>query len=154
MNPLDIYKKLPGSKCGDCPAKTCMSFAVKVSKREHSPSECPWLDDKLRMEIDSMLSYAGDWKEKRLAELFQEISPVDFSSIAEDIGAKVQNGLLKIKYIGKEVSVSHSGFKGAPGIWDKLLILMYIKKCRKQSSVREMDCLQGFKERLTKGSRF
>ncbi len=127
MNPLEIYKRLPRTNCGECPAKTCMSFAVKLSKREHLPSECPRLDEQLRKEIDNMLPDTGDWKEERLAELFKEISPVDFSSIAEGLGAKVQNGLLKIKYMGKEVFVSHSGFKDAPGIWDKLLILMYIK---------------------------
>ncbi len=161
MNPLDIYKKLPCSNCGDCPAKTCMSFALKVSKREHSPSECPWLDDKLRMEINSMFpvprtgrSYAGDWKEKRLAELLQEISPVDFSSIAEGIGAKVQNGLFKIKYMGKEISVSNSGFKESPGIWDKLLILMYIKNAGSSSLSGKWTAFRDLKNGLLRAAGF
>ncbi len=161
MNPLEIYKRLPRINCGDCPAKTCMAFAIKVLKKEQAIAECPRLTEQLRKEIDSMLpvcrtgrSYAGDWKEKRLAELFQEISQVDFSSIAECIGAKVQNGLLKIKYMGKEVFLSHSVFEEAPGIWDKLLILMYIKNAGSSSLSGKWTAFRDLKNGLLRAAGF
>ncbi len=127
MNPLDIYKRLPRNNCGKCPAMTCMSFAVKLSNKEHSVSECPELDEQSKKEIDVMLSDIRDWKEKRINELFQEISRVNFSDTAGGIGAANEMDILGIKYMGREVIVSHSDFKESPGIWDTLLILMYIK---------------------------
>ncbi len=129
MNLLDIYKRLPRTNCGECPDKTCMAFAVKLSKNERSTSECPKLDKQIKKELDAMLSDAdlSDWKEKRVEELFNEISPINFSEIANGIGAISEGDLLKIKYMGREVALSHSDFKDELGIWDKLLILIYVK---------------------------
>jgi hypothetical protein len=135
MTLLDIYKRLPRIDCRECPAKTCMAFAVKLLKKEHATSECPKLNEQAKKEIDAMLpvcrtgrSDIGDWKEKRLGELFKEISQINFSVIAEGIGATNEKDLLQIKYMNSEVTVSHSDFKDELGILDKLLILMYIKK--------------------------
>jgi len=127
MNPLDIYKKLPRSNCGKCPALTCMSFAIKLIKKDLSTSECPELEEQSRKEIEVMLSATQDWKEKRIQELFKEISQVNFPAIAEGIGATREEDLLKIKYMGRKITVSHSDFNGQLTTWDKLLILMYIK---------------------------
>lgn len=104
-----------------------MSFAVRLSKKELSASECPALDENSKKEINGMISSVSDWKEKRLAELFDEISQVNFPTVAEGIGAVSEKDALKITYMGKEVMISHSCFKDELGIWDKLLILMYIK---------------------------
>lgn len=127
VNPLAIYKKLPRDNCGKCPALTCMSFAVRLSKKELSVSECQALDENSKKEIDGMISSVIDWKEKRLAELFDEISRVNFQTVAEGIGAVNEKNTLKIMYMGKEVAISPSGFQDELGIWDKLLVLMYIK---------------------------
>ncbi len=127
MNLLDIYKKLPRINCGECPAKTCMAFAVKLANRELSLSECIKLTEQARKGIDAMLSDVRDWKEKRLEELFKEISQINFQDIAEGIGAVGGKDFLKIHYLGKTVSISHSDFEDKLNLWDKLLILMYIK---------------------------
>lgn len=102
-------------------------FCGKTVKKEHPISECPSLEEQSKKEINAMLSDIGDWKEKRLGELFKETSQINFSVIAEGIGATSEKDLLKIKYMGSEVTISHSDFKDELGIWDKLLILMYIK---------------------------
>ena len=127
MNLLDIYKKLPRINCGECPAKTCMAFAVKLSKRELSTSECLKITEQVKNEINIMLSDIKDWEEKRLAELFEEIAQINFPLIAEGIGAVSYKDSLKIKYMGREVIVSHTDFRDKINIWDKLLVLMYIK---------------------------
>ncbi len=127
MQPLDIYKKLPRKNCGKCPAGTCMAFAVQFLRRMASLSDCPELDEQSKQEIRDMFSDPGDWEEKRLHGLFKEISPVNFSDIASDIGGKNVEDFITIKYMGEEISVGHNDFKNALDIRDKLLILMYIK---------------------------
>ncbi len=104
-----------------------MSFAVKLSKQECSTADCPELDKHAGKEIDSMISSVADWKEKRLVELFNEVSQTDLSESAEGLGAVSEKNSLRLRYMGREISVSGSGFQEELGIWDKLLVLMYIK---------------------------
>lgn len=105
-----------------------MAFAVQLLRRLVSLEECDKLDHKGRKEIEGMLSEPGDWKERRLEELISELANVNFSRIAETIGAVVDNDALKITYLGKEVTLSREGFRDELDVMDKLLILTYVKK--------------------------
>ena len=37
---LEIYKRLPGTSCGQCGEKTCMAFALRLWSGETSPDRC------------------------------------------------------------------------------------------------------------------
>jgi len=37
---LEIYKRLPGTNCGECGEATCLAFAVKLHGGRGSPSQC------------------------------------------------------------------------------------------------------------------
>ncbi|UCC34068.1 MAG: acetyl-CoA decarbonylase/synthase complex subunit gamma [Candidatus Bathyarchaeota archaeon] len=41
ISPIDIYKFLPRTNCGECGEKTCMAFATKLASREARLSDCP-----------------------------------------------------------------------------------------------------------------
>ncbi|MEK6527609.1 MAG: DUF3786 domain-containing protein [Nitrospirota bacterium] len=161
MNPLDIYKKLPRSNCGKCPALTCMSFALRLSKNECSASECPGIDERSKKEIEAMLSRIsrdkagyGDWKQERIKELFKEISAIDFSAIEEGIGAVSEHGKLKVKYMGREIVLDHSDFYEQLGVWDKLLVLMYIKNAGSVSLSRRWTAFRDLKNGLIRAESF
>jgi acetyl-CoA decarbonylase/synthase complex subunit gamma len=34
ISPIDIYKFLPRTNCGECGERTCMAFATKLASRE------------------------------------------------------------------------------------------------------------------------
>ena len=129
MNPLEIYKRLPGINCGKCSAKTCMAFAMKMAKNEAALSECARIPEQGKNELEAMLfkSDLSDWKDKFLKQLLSDMTKKDISSAAEGIGALTKGGALKIKYMGKDITVRNSGFEDELGIWDKLLILMYVR---------------------------
>jgi hypothetical protein len=154
MNPLDIYKKLPRSNCGKCPALTCMSFAIRLSKNECSASECPGINEQLKKEIEAMPAGYGDWKQGRIRELFKEISAIDFSDVAEGIGAVSENGKLKVKYMGREIVLDHSDFYEQLGVWDKLLVLMYIKNAGNISLSRKWTAFRDLKNGLIRAESF
>jgi len=105
-----------------------MAFAVQYLRNMISLNECPEIDDVARSEMESMVSGDGDWKERRLQEMFNEMSETDFSKIASQLGAKDEGGILRIHYMGKDVIVSHADIKGAVDIMDRLLIIMYVKR--------------------------
>ena len=59
--PLDVYKLLPGTNCGECGEMTCLAFASKLFKGERSVEECrPLFSSEL---------YSG--KRERLLELLE-----------------------------------------------------------------------------------
>lgn len=129
MNPIDIYKRLPRINCGECPSGTCMAFAIKLSRNEADVSECVKLNEKVKEELIAMLSNAdtGDWKEKFLEELLDEVSRLDLYTIASGIGAVVKGDSLVVRFMGKDITVKRRGIEEELDIWDKLLILMYIR---------------------------
>ncbi len=40
IGPLDVFKSLPGTNCGECGYPTCMAFAAGVVKRETDIRDC------------------------------------------------------------------------------------------------------------------
>jgi acetyl-CoA decarbonylase/synthase complex subunit gamma len=56
LSPIEIYKLLPGTNCGECGETNCMAFAAKMVNREAALDECkPLLDEKYNE------SYAKLW---------------------------------------------------------------------------------------------
>jgi ArsR family metal-binding transcriptional regulator len=54
--PLEIFKRLPGTNCRDCGEPTCMAFAARLSRGEAALGECPHI-------------YLAEYEEKRTALL-------------------------------------------------------------------------------------
>ena len=147
---------LPRTNCGECTAGTCMAFAVKVSRNEAQVTECVKLDKKTRDGLVEMLSGSelGDWKERFLEELLDEFSRIDLSRVAEGIGARVRDGSLTIRYMGRDVSVSPSGIDEDLNIWDKLLVLMYIRNAGRRRPSGKWTAFRDLKDGSIKSAGF
>lgn len=154
IQPLDIYKKLPRTNCGRCPAGSCMALAVQVLRRMLPLSECREIDEHSMHEIEEMLSDTGDWKERRLKELSSEIFAGDFSSVARDIGIIVEDNRLKIVYMGRTITLSRVGFKEELDVMDRLLILMYIKQAGCGALSGKWVAFRDFKDGLIRAESF
>ncbi|MBU7028661.1 MAG: acetyl-CoA decarbonylase/synthase complex subunit gamma [Theionarchaea archaeon] len=46
LGPLDIYRHLPKTNCGECGEKTCMAFASQLIERALTLKDCPYLKGK------------------------------------------------------------------------------------------------------------
>jgi len=64
-SPLNLYKFLPKTNCGECGEETCMAFAAGLIARERTIDECKPLFDPKKQK-----KYA-----KRLAQLKEVIAP-------------------------------------------------------------------------------
>lgn len=104
-----------------------MSFAVHFLRRMITLSECVELDEHSKREIESMAVDNGDWKERRLDELMEEIARMDLSEIAGSLGAVYNNGILSMKYMGRDIHFDKKEFNEEIDMWDKLIFLMYVK---------------------------
>ena len=52
---LEVLKSLPRTNCGECGAKTCMAFAVKLTSGQARLDECPPLDPAARERLQAVL---------------------------------------------------------------------------------------------------
>ncbi len=56
IGPLDVFKALPGTNCGECDYPTCMAFAAAVVKRESEIGRCrPFFELKDKERISGLL---------------------------------------------------------------------------------------------------
>jgi hypothetical protein len=154
IQPLDIYKKLPRTNCGRCPAGSCMAFAVQFLRRMVPLSECREIDDHSAHEIEKMLSDTGDWKERRHKELLDEISAAGLSAVSPEIGTFVEEDILKIVYMGREITLDHAGFNEELDIMDRLLILMYIRQAGSGVLSGKWAAFRDFKDGLIRAESF
>ncbi len=90
-SPLEVYKYLPQTNCGECGYDTCMSFAAQIIDRNVKPTDCPPL----------MENASKDKKfEKKLNELIALTSP----EIAEVV---IGSGESAVKIGGEDVLHRH-----------------------------------------------
>lgn len=52
----EIKKKLPGTNCKECGLPTCFGFAMKLASGRIKPLACPYLEPKIREELEELLA--------------------------------------------------------------------------------------------------
>jgi hypothetical protein len=89
--PLQVYKLLPQSNCGDCGVLTCMAFAASVIKLEKRLADCPFLDRTTLALYDGQVERQVNIEsiqEDALKDLQKKISMIELSSRADRLGAR------------------------------------------------------------------
>jgi hypothetical protein len=129
MDAIELYKRLPGTNCGECGVKTCMAFAVSVLQGASDLSACPYLSEEETGRLQSSLQ-RSDWREKLIRDLRKEVASINLQDIAEDIGAELRDETLVLNCLGREFLVSPGGnihSKGHMTPWVQILLLHYIR---------------------------
>jgi len=142
LGPLDLYKKLPKTNCGDCGQPSCLAFATQVVGYGHELGGCPHLEEAVFKEIGSLLHNQrekGVYVKKENHQIAHEhlkekIKNHDFQAIASGLEViySVDNGaeFLEIPYFGRTVIMTHSGIQQQDDEefdpWDEILLYNYI----------------------------
>ncbi|HAM50232.1 MAG TPA: hypothetical protein DCP92_05885, partial [Nitrospiraceae bacterium] len=77
MNPLEIYKLLPKTNCGECSSKKCMAFAIYIQINADALDECRYIDLETREKIREKL-IQGDWRDDLIKSLTGQVSKLSF----------------------------------------------------------------------------
>jgi hypothetical protein len=130
--PLELYKHLPKTNCGDCGISTCLAFAAAVIKEEKCLSDCPHLSrgaaDTLEGQIKKQVNLESI-RETQLKELKEKIATIDISSRAGLLGASSNGRTVTIKCLGKDFEVDGQGHVASQchtHAWFSLPLLDYI----------------------------
>ena len=110
--PLQVYKFLPKTNCGECGISTCLAFAAAVIKQEKSLADCPRLDKdtvaRYEGKIDKPVMMEGI-REDQLKELKKAIKRSTCSSRAELLGGRSSGEALIIRCLGKDFEIDPYG---------------------------------------------
>jgi hypothetical protein len=129
MNPVELYKKLPRTNCGDCRQKACMPFAFALLKGEANLSECSGLPAKEKDELTTSIRKT-DWREDLITALKEDIKKIRLDEVAQQIGAEYSGGKLHFRCFGRDVIIQSDGeiqSSRALTPWMRMLTLFYIK---------------------------
>ncbi len=129
MNPVEIYKKLPKTNCGECRQKACMPFAFALLNGEADLSECTGLPAAEREAMSASIKKT-DWREDLIATLKTDVTKVRFEEVYGNLGADLKDGKLSFICFGREVLVSPGGeiqTQKELSPWGKMLVFFYIK---------------------------
>ncbi len=133
---IEIYKKLPGTNCGECGDATCMAFALRVNSAQKKLSECPHIEQKGEEPIDNESVVTMENNYKRVSkELEEEIKHVDLKVAAAAIGGNYISGegggAIRLKMMNKEYEVKNEGLfendNYCQHSWSKIIIYDYVR---------------------------
>ncbi len=134
---IEIYKKLPGTNCGECGESTCMAFALKVQSAQCEISGCPYIknEDKESFSQEPIVTMENNYK-RVSKELEEEIGGVNLKEAADKIGGKFENnngdGIIRLNMMDKEYEVSNEGLflngKYVEHSWSKIIIYDYVRR--------------------------
>ncbi len=110
--PLELFKHLPRTNCGDCRISTCLAFAAAVIKEEKRLADCPHLDRDLVTKLDGSIERQVNLEtiqEDQLRELQGRIAGIPLSGRAAAIGATMGSGTLVVNCLGRNFEVDAAG---------------------------------------------
>jgi hypothetical protein len=110
--PLEVYKLLRKSNCGQCGIATCMAFAAAVVKQEKQLADCPHLGEDILIQYDGNIEQQVNIEkiqEKTFKDLQEQIKAIDILSCAEHLGARGRGSTIVITCLGKDFEVDAQG---------------------------------------------
>jgi hypothetical protein len=110
--PLEIYKLLPKTNCGQCRIATCLAFAAAVIKQEARLGDCPYLDkETVTRSEDAIARPAGmdGIREEQLKELKKGFAAVDLPARAELLGARTKGESVIVQCLGRDFEIDKHG---------------------------------------------
>jgi len=134
-NPLELYKFLPKTNCGQCGVPSCMAFAARILQGLLSINACPYLEKGIPELLSRRIvrrKTPDDEHDEVIKQLQKEVQHLDFSSVAPRIGARLIDQQLAINCLGKDFFISPSGEMTSSchiNHWLYVPILYYIIEC-------------------------
>ena len=110
--PLEVYKLLQKSNCGQCGIATCLAFAAAVIKQEKQLAACPHVESDIQRRYDGNIEQQVNIEkiqERTFKDLQERIKAIDIVSRAELLGARSTGSTIVVTCLGKDFEVDGRG---------------------------------------------
>ncbi len=111
-NAMEIFQLLDKSNCRECGRKTCLAFAGAVYTGQKSIRDCPRLTPEVIARVlgeEPAVPGLEQDGEDTLQSLVEDIRLTDLAAAARRVGARFEDGRLRLKILGKYFSVDTEG---------------------------------------------
>jgi len=111
-NPLEIYKLLPKTNCGQCYLPSCLAFSAAVVKGDKLLNDCPHLTRDTAVALNDKIDIRAPYDiqlARQVAALQKEIAETELAKACDRTGGRMVTGSLVIKSLGKDFSVDPHG---------------------------------------------
>ena len=134
---IEIYKKLPGTNCGECGEPTCMAFALKVNNAQRKILECPYVTEADEELLPQKPTITMDDNYERVSSMLEEeVSNTNFkeAAIAIDGHFEIKNGgeVIRLKMMNRTCEVRKEGLfendKYCHDSWSKIIVYDYVRR--------------------------
>jgi hypothetical protein len=131
-SPLEVYKVLPQSNCGQCQLPSCLAFSAAIIKQQKKLSDCPMLDSNTIAQFDDEIGKHVSIEQtmaQSLDKLKMEVATLDFTSRADKIDASLNDKKLVVKCLGKDFSIDAKGNIASQchtNVWLTIPLLNYV----------------------------
>ena len=136
-NAMEVFCLLDKSNCRQCGEKTCLAFAGAVFMGTRRIHECPNLANadiaRFKAETDVQKKEKENSEEDYISGLIREMASLDFSIVAERIGARFDGSVLTIPILGKSFGIRRDGTFSTDlhiNSWVVVPVLDYVLKCK------------------------
>ncbi len=109
-NPLEIYKILPQTNCGQCFLPSCLAFSAAVVNGSKKLADCPFVKevDDIQPTIVTTEPYEI-MRGEDISKLQTKVTELNLPKVAESIGGKIINDRLAVPCLGKVFYVDQQG---------------------------------------------
>lgn len=111
-NPLEIYKILPQTNCGQCFLPSCLAFSAAVISGEKKLADCPFIKEVATLNVTPNVVTTEPYeimRNEKIILLQKRVADMDLPSLAAPLGGKMTGDKLVISCLGKEFFVAESG---------------------------------------------
>lgn len=109
-NPLEIYKILPQTNCGQCFLPSCLAFSAAVINGSKKLADCPFIEDVDAVTPTVVTTEPYEiMRGEKIQKLKKQIAGLDLTVLAERLGGKMTGDKLAIACLGKTFYVGREG---------------------------------------------
>ena len=111
-NPLEIYKILPQTNCGQCFLPSCLAFSAAVVNGGKKLADCPFIKGADTQRVTPTVVTKEPYeimRGEKLKQLQKKVADMDIGLVARKLGGTMIGGKLNITCLGKDFLVDTGG---------------------------------------------
>lgn len=111
-NPLEVYKILPKTNCGQCYLPSCLAFAAAVISGARKLADCPFVQEEQTSSVQPLVVTEEPYsvlRAEKLRQLQEKIQELELSETAAQIGGRMAGDRLALACLGKDFFVDDQG---------------------------------------------
>ena len=111
-NPLEIYKFLPQTNCGQCFLPSCLAFSAAVISGSKKLKDCPFIKEEDAQDANPTVVTTEPYeimRNEKIQKLQQKVANLNLAEISNNLGGQMRGDRLAITCLGKNFYVDREG---------------------------------------------